>query len=88
LPKSGRYRVAVAYATVSNRATNTPVQIAYADGTTTVKINQRKKDSPFAFVPVGDYRFKAGEPATVVLTNAGVNGYVQIDTVRWLWLGE
>ena len=88
LPQSGRYRVAVAYATVSNRATHVPVQIAHADGTATVKINQRKKNSPFAFVPVGDYRFKAGEPATVVLTNAGVNGYVQIDTVRWLWLGE
>ena len=88
LPQSGRYRVAVAYATVSNRATHVPVQIAHADGTATVKINQRKKDSPFAFVPVGDYRFKAGEPATVVLTNAGVNGYVQIDTVRWLWLGD
>jgi hypothetical protein len=88
LPKSGRYRVAVAYATVGNRATNTPVQIAHADGTATVTVNQRKKDSPFAFVPVGDYRFKAGEPATVVFTNAGVNGYVQIDTVRWLWLGD
>jgi hypothetical protein len=88
LPKSGRYRVAVAYATVGNRATNVPVQIAHADGTATVKVNQRKKDSPFAFVPVGDYRFKAGEPATVILTNAGVDGYVQIDTVRWLWLGD
>ena len=64
------------------------MQIAHAEGTAAVKVNQRKKDSPFAFVPVGDYRFKAGEPATVVLTNAGVNGYVQIDTVRWLWLGE
>lgn len=88
LPKSGRYRVAVAYASANNRATNTPVQIAHADGTATVKINQRKKDSPFAFVPVGDYRFKAGDPATVVITNAGVDGYVQIDTVRWLWLGD
>lgn len=88
LPKSGRYRVAVAYATMSNRATNVPVQIAHAGGTATVKVNQRRKDSPFAFVPVGDYRFEAGKPATVVITNAGVDGYVQIDTVRWLWLGE
>jgi hypothetical protein len=88
LPKSGRYRVAVAYATVSNRATNVPVQIKHADGIATVKVNQRKKESPFAFGPVGDYRFKAGDPATVVITNADVDGYVQIDTVRWLWLGE
>ncbi len=88
LPKTGRYRIAAAYATVASRATNVPVQIKHADGTTTVKINQRKKDSPFAFTPVGDYRFKAGEPASVIFTNTGVDGHVQIDTVRWLWLGD
>ena len=86
--KTGRYAVAVAYATVGNRATNTPVEIRHADGTATVKVNQRRKASPFAFTPVGEFRFKAGEPATVVISNAGVDGYVQIDTVRWLWLGE
>jgi len=88
LPKTGRYRIAAAYATVATRATNVPVQIKHADGTTTVKINQRKKDSPFAFTPVGDYRFTAGEPASVIFTNTGVDGHVQIDTVRWLWLGD
>lgn len=88
LPKTGRYRIAAAYATVASRATNVPVQIKHADGTTTVKINQRKKDSPFAFTPVGDYRFTAGEPASVIFTNTGVDGHVQIDTVRWLWLGD
>ena len=88
LPKTGRYRIAAAYATVASRATNVPVQIKHADGTTTIKINQRKKDSPFAFTPVGDYRFKAGEPASVIFTNTGVDGHVQIDTVRWLWLGD
>jgi len=65
-----------------------PAQIKHADGTATVKVNQRRKPSPFAFTPVGEYRFKAGEPATVVITNAGVDGYVQIDTVRWIWLSE
>ncbi len=88
LPKAGRYRVAVAYATVGNRATNVPVHIKHAGGTATVKVNQRKKDSPFAFVPVGEFRFEADAPASVVITNAGVDGYVQIDAVRWLWLGE
>ena len=88
LPKTGRYRIAAAYATVASRATNVPVQIKHADGTTTVKINQRKKDTPFAFTPVGDYRFTAGEPASVIFTNTGVDGHVQIDTVRWLWLGD
>jgi len=88
LPKTGRYAVTIAYATGGNRATNVPAQIKHADGTATVKVNQRRKPSPFAFTPVGEYRFKAGEPATVVITNAGVDGYVQIDTVRWIWLSE
>lgn len=88
LPKTGRYAVSVAYATGGNRATNTPVQIAHAGGTATVKVNQRRKPSPFAFTPVGDYRFESGKPATVVISNHGVDGYVQIDTVRWIWLGE
>ncbi len=88
LPRSGRYAVSVAYATAGNRATNTPVQVRHADGTATVTVNQRRKPSPFAFTPVGEYRFEAGSPATVVISNAGVDGYVQIDTVRWIWLGE
>jgi hypothetical protein len=88
LPKTGRYAVSVAYATVGNRSTKTPVHITHATGTEVVKVNQRKKESPFAFTPVGEYRFEAGRPATVVITNAGVDGYVQIDTVRWIWLGE
>ncbi|MBI5689031.1 MAG: FAD-dependent oxidoreductase [Verrucomicrobia bacterium] len=88
LPKTGRYAVSVAYATVGNRSTKTPVHITHATGTEVVKVNQRKKESPFAFTPMGEYRFEAGRPATVVITNAGVDGYVQIDTVRWIWLGE
>lgn len=88
LPRTGRYAVSVAYATVGNRATNTPVEIRHAGGAAVVKVNQRRKASPFAFTPVGEYRFTAGAPATVVITNAGTDGYVQIDTVRWIWLGE
>jgi hypothetical protein len=53
-----------------------------------VRVNQRKKPSPFAFTPIGEYRFQAGAPATVTFSNAGVDGHVQIDTVRWIWIGE
>ncbi|HSI63097.1 MAG TPA: FAD-dependent oxidoreductase [Candidatus Saccharimonadia bacterium] len=88
LPKTGRYRVCVAYATAASRASNVPVEVKHADGATTVAVNQRKKDSPFAFTPIGEFRFKGDEPATVIFTNAGVDGHVQIDTVRWLWIGE
>jgi hypothetical protein len=88
LPKTGRYRVCVAYATAGNRASNLPVEVRHAGGATAVRVNQRKKPSPFAFTPIGEYRFQAGAPATVTFSNAGVDGHVQIDTVRWIWIGE
>ena len=88
LPRSGRYRVSIAFATAGNRATNVPVEVKHADGTSTVRVNQRKKSSPFAFTPIGDFRFKAGEPVSVVYANTGTDGHVLVDTVRWLWLGE
>ena len=86
--KTGRYRVSVAYATAASRASNVPVEVKHAGGSTTVCVNQRKKPTPFAFYPIGEFRFTGGEPASVVYTNAGVDGHVQIDTVRWLWIGE
>jgi 2-polyprenyl-6-methoxyphenol hydroxylase-like FAD-dependent oxidoreductase len=88
LPKIGRYRVCIAYATRKTHASNVPVEVKHAGGTTTVRVNQRKKTSPFAFTAIGEFPFKANEPASVVYTNAGVDGHVQIDTVRWLWIGE
>ncbi|MES2694619.1 MAG: FAD-dependent oxidoreductase [Verrucomicrobiota bacterium] len=88
LPRTGRYRVAVAYATGAGRATRVPLSISHAEGTASVTLNQKRKTSPYAFAPIGEYRFKAGEPATVIYTNEGVDGAVIIDTVRWIWLGE
>jgi hypothetical protein len=88
LPKTGRYRVAVAFATGANRATRVPIVITHAGGEATITLNQKRKNSPFAFAPLGEFRFKAGEPATVTFTNEGADGAVIIDTVRWIWLGE
>ena len=88
LPKTGRYRVAVAFATGPNRATNASISVTHAEGATNVSLNQQKKTSPFAFAPIGEYRFEAGKPAIVAYTNEGANGAVIVDTVRWIWLGE
>jgi len=88
LAKSGRYRVAIAFPSGVDRATNTAVEIVHADGTAGLKINQRKKPGPYAFQPVAEYRFIAGQPATVTFNNRGADGIVLIDSVRWVWLGE
>ncbi|MBL9206831.1 MAG: FAD-dependent oxidoreductase [Opitutaceae bacterium] len=88
LPKTGSYRVAVAFPSGGNRASNVPVTITHDGGTAEVKLNQKKKPGPFAFQPVGEYRFTAGKTASVRFSNAGADGVVLIDTVRWIWIGE
>ncbi len=84
LPRAGRYQVAIAWPTLSNRATNVPVTIEHAGGQATLTLNQRKKDTPFAFVPVGVFRFGPDRDAAVTITNAGADGYVAIDAVRFI----
>lgn len=88
IPKTGRYKVAMAFPSGGNRATNASVTITHADGKKEIRLNQKKKPGPFAFQPLGEFRFKAGQPASVKISNAGADGVVLIDTVRWIWLGE
>ncbi len=83
LPKSGRYEVCVAYATAGNRSEKVMVEIEHADGKAVQYVNQRTKDSPFAFTPVGSFRFEGGKKVTVRISNEKAGGHVFIDTVRW-----
>ncbi|HEY0946347.1 MAG TPA: FAD-dependent oxidoreductase [Opitutaceae bacterium] len=87
LPRSGRYRVAFAFEEGGDRATRVPVKIKHAGGTAELTINQRERGTPFAFRPLGDFTFQAGQPAEVLIETAGTDGRVSIDEVRWLWLG-
>jgi hypothetical protein len=88
LPRTGRYRVAFAFEQGPDCATAVPVRITHAGGADTVIVNERERGTPFAFRPLGEFRFEAGQPAEVFITTEGVNGRVTIDEVRWLWLGE
>ena len=36
------------------------------------------------FLSLGTYDFTAEQPAAVVISNAGTDGYVVIDAVQWL----
>ncbi len=85
LPKSGRYRVLVAYPPNANRATNVPVTIHHADGETKVVLNQRRAPSVQELLePVGTFRFEKGRAGYVEISNADTDGYVVIDGVQWL----
>jgi len=85
VPKDGRYEVRLAYVAHSNRATHVPVRIEFADGETTVTVNQREKP-PInnAFISLGIYRFAASRPAAVTVGTEKTDGYVVIDAVQLL----
>lgn len=84
LPRAGNYLVAVAWPTTGNRATNVPVVVRHAGGEAEVTVNQRRKSAPFAFAPIGTFRFDAGQEASVTISNAGADGFVAIDAVRFI----
>lgn len=85
LPKAGKYEVRLSYSPNANRATNVPVTVTHAGGTSTVKVNQRKAPPVSeTFVSVGTFSFDKGTAAKVVVTNAGVDGHVVIDAVVFL----
>jgi hypothetical protein len=85
LPKAGKYEVRLSYSPNANRATNVPVTITHAGGTSTVKVNQRKAPPVSeTFVSVGTYSFEKGTAAKVVISNAGADGFVILDAVVFL----
>jgi hypothetical protein len=85
LPKAGKYEVRMSYSPNANRATNVPVTITHAGGTTTVKVNQRKfPPVSETFVSLGTFAFDKGTSAKVVISNDGVDGYVVIDAIVFL----
>ncbi|MFE9611214.1 hypothetical protein [Streptomyces sp. NPDC006012] len=79
VPVSGTYQVAVWYTAASNRASDAPYTVHHAGGAGVVRVDQRERGSQW--VSLGDFRFTAGQPATVELSDAA-DGYVIADAVR------
>ncbi len=85
LPKAGRYRVAISYGALANRATEVPVTIHHAKGETVVKVNQQQKpQEKFNLHSLGSFSFEAGKAGWVQLSNEGTVGHVIIDAVQFL----
>ena len=87
LPKTGRYQVAIAYPASTTSATNVPVTISTADGDQNETINQ-KATPPFAFSPLGEFKFDADKPAQVTVTDAGADGRIGVDAIRFIWVAN
>jgi len=89
VPADGRYEVRFSYAPFPNRATNVPVTIEHADGVATVRVNERRKPMiDGLFASLGTYRFVAGKAAVVTIGTEGTDGYVAIDAVQLLRVGD
>lgn len=86
--KEGRYLVCLGFRAARDQATNTPLTIRHAAGTKKLTVDQRKETTPFNLVPLGEFRFRAGDAGFVEVTNGGTDGRIAIDAVRWVWLGE
>ena len=79
---SGYYDVYARWTTNPNRATNVPVDINSATGTTTVTVNQQNDNG--VWVLLGRYQLNAGASGNVVIRNDGANGYVIADAVEYI----
>jgi hypothetical protein len=83
LPAPGRYEIRLAYTANANRATNVPITVESADGSTTVRVNQQKAPAGGSpFVSLGTFRFETGKKGAVVVFNEGTNGHVIVDAVQ------
>lgn len=88
LPRAGRYQVCLGVRPAHNLATNVPILIKSAEGNVRQTVDERKEVTPFAFVPLGEFRFRAGDGGFVEITNGNTDCFVAVDSVRWVWLGE
>ena len=85
-PTAGRYQVCLAFRANRNQATNVPIVIHHAKGIARLTVDERTEQTPFNFVPIGEFTFHAGATGYVEITNGNTDGAVVIDGVRWLWL--
>ena len=89
LEKAGLYEVRFAYPALANRASNVPVTVHFANGEKKILVNEKEKAPIDGYlISLGRFPFKAGEEAIVEVSNEGTDGYVIVDAVQWLPVGE
>jgi hypothetical protein len=81
LTGTGAYEVFLRWRSpASNLASNVPVEITHAGGTSSLYINQRLNGG--SWVSLGTYAFTAGSAGNILVKTGGTNGYVIADAVR------
>lgn len=84
LPVTGKYFVYARWPSGSHRATNVPIDVNSADGLTTVVKDQQNTGKNGAWVLLGTFSFNKGTGGSVTIRNAGTNGTVVADAIRFL----
>jgi len=82
--KSGRYDVQLAYNSAESRASRVPVTIKTSKGEHTVYVNQRIQPTDGAFASLGTFDFTGEKNEEVIVSNAGTDGFVIVDAIRFI----
>ncbi len=82
LPGNGDYLVYTRWITDPNRATNVPIDVVTAGGTSTFVVNQQQNGGTWNLL--GGVHTLNASTAEVTFRNAGTNGYVFADVVRFI----
>jgi hypothetical protein len=83
VPEAGRYRVAITYSALTNRAANVPVIVHHAEGEVRVVVDQRSRPSEDGRLhSLGEFVFEPGRGGWIEIRNDGTNGHVIVDAVQ------
>lgn len=82
LPRTGEYAVYTRWNSDNVRATNVPMQVVHAGGTANLTINQQQNGNTWNLL--GTWTFASGTAGSLFIQNAGTNGFVIADAVRFV----
>jgi len=89
IPKTARYEVRIAFIGGPGRAERVPVTILHADGEELLAFKEADDDiRGLKFASIGTFRFEAGGQGFVQISNAGTEGYVTVDAVQFIPVGD
>ncbi|MCB1207697.1 MAG: hypothetical protein KDK97_00155 [Verrucomicrobiales bacterium] len=84
LVRSGSYDVYLWWTAGVDRASNTPVDLVHAGGTTTVTIDQRTGGAGWVKLNAVPLLMNAGTTSSVVVSTTGTDGFVVADAARFV----
>jgi len=81
LPAAGEYDVYMYFPAADFTATNVPVEVVHAGGTTAVTVNQRTSGGQW--LHLGKFTFNQGTGGAVIIRTTGTDGHVFADAVKF-----